>query len=142
MYRAFSPVLARVRTAHTLCEQTFGGAIYVFNGCTNGEVVFDGSALIDTSAQVRAERAARRHAHGCDGRRAEAATVDWHRVQGGGGAIYMATGLVTFEGGSSILGAKVVRRMLSRHAVCLWVGSFRRLLRRTDRMLASACWHA
>jgi hypothetical protein len=89
--------------------QANGGAIAM----GNAELVFDGVAISDTSATVRRPSAARAgrplRLRACGG-----PAPDRRRVQGGGGAIYMVDGAVTFRGNSTILRTPAVRPALPR----------------------------
>ena len=92
--------------------QVNGGAVYM----GEGELVFDGVAISDTSATVRRPSAARA------GRplrlRACGFVPDRRRVQDGGGAVLMADGAVTFRGSSTITRTRAVRpaRRTGSHA--------------------------
>ncbi len=93
--------------------QANGGAVIM----QKGELVFDGVAISDTSATVRrpsAARAGRPLRPSCRGGPAP----DRCRAQGGGGAVFMADGAVTFRGSSTITRTRAVRpaRRTRNHA--------------------------
>jgi hypothetical protein len=82
-----------------------------------GELVFDGVAISDTSATVRRPSAARAgrplRLRACGG-----PAPDRRRVQGYGGAVLMLGGNVTFRGSSTITRTRAVRpaRRTGSHA--------------------------
>jgi hypothetical protein len=84
--------------------QVDGGAVIIFEG----ELVFDGVAISDASATVRRPFAARAgralRLRACGG-----PAPDRCRVQGGGGAVDMEGGAVTFRGSSTIERTRAVR---------------------------------
>ncbi len=90
--------------------QENGGAVFMLNG----ELVFDGVAISDTSATVRCPSAARA------GRPlwlwARAAAPDRCRAQRNGGAVRMVDGAVTFRGSSTILRTRAVRPARRNHS--------------------------
>ena len=93
--------------------QENGGAVLMHNG----ELVFDGVAISDTSATARHPSAARAgrplRLRACGG-----PAPDRRRVQGGGGAVAMGDGAVTFRGSSTITRTRAVRpaRRTRNHA--------------------------
>ena len=84
-------------------EQAYGGAVVM----VNGELVFDGVAISDTSATARRPSAARAgrplRLRACGG-----PAPDRRRVQTGG-AVYIQDGAVTFRGSSTITRTRAVR---------------------------------
>ncbi len=89
--------------------QANGGAVLIYKG----ELVFDGVAISDTSATARrpsAARAGRPLRPSCRGGPAP----DRCRVQGYGGAVYMADGAVTFGGNSTIARTRAAVRPARR----------------------------
>ena len=84
--------------------QANGGAVIM----GKGELVFDGVAISDTSATVRRPFAARAgralRLRACGG-----PAPDRRRVQGNGGAVFMADGNVAFRGSSTIARTRAVR---------------------------------
>jgi hypothetical protein len=83
-----------IAAAAARAQASDGGAVAV----AQGTLVFDGAAISGTSA-VRSGRAA-----GCGPRR-----TGWCAQSYRGGAVYMYSGTVTFQGGSSITGSTAVR---------------------------------
>ena len=81
-----------------------------------GELVFDGVAISDTSATVRRPFAARAgralRLRACGG-----PAPDRRRVQNGG-AVYMVGGAVTFRGNSTITRTQAVRPALTHARTC------------------------
>jgi hypothetical protein len=84
--------------------QVNGGAVAM----ANGELLFDGVAISDTSATVRRPFAARAgralRLRACGG-----PAPDRRRVQGDGGAVFMSDGNVAFRGNSTITRTRAVR---------------------------------
>jgi hypothetical protein len=91
--------------------QANGGAIAM----VEGELVFDGVAISDTSATVRRPSAARAgrplRLRACGG-----PAPDRRRVQSTGGAVYMFDGAVTFRGSSTITRTRAVRPARRNHS--------------------------
>ena len=87
--------------------QAYGGSVFM----GKGELVFDGVAISDTSAEVRRPRTRTPvgplRLRGCGG-----PAPDRRRAQGDGGAVYMVDGAVTFRGSSKITRTRAVRMAL------------------------------